>query len=446
MAERQQDNQSDFLVEKIKQRPINRRKLIRRTILTASMAVIFGLIACFTFLVLQPVINNWLYPEEEPDVVVFPEDQEEMLPEEMLAENLPAESPEPTEEPESAPVELEQEQIEKILSSVVLNKQNYQELYAALADYVTDLERSMVTVTALSSNIDWFNTVQESKNQTSGIIINNNGIELLILTNASPLRSAESLSLTFYNGAHANAEIKQMDSYTNLAVISVPLTELPDRVNQEEIVYPSIDFSVNNKMPGTPVIALGNPMGTSNSIGYGMITSSSALTSVPDRNYQIIQTDIIGSQNASGVLFNLNGQVIGIITGNKAGSEVRNLICAYAMRDLRLLMENMTNGKETAYLGISGVNVTMEANVGLGVPLGGFVTKVELDSPAMLAGVQQGDVIVNINGRNIGKFGEYTNILMGMEPGTTVELTVMRKSQEEYKEINFSMEAKKAKQ
>ncbi|MCM1219164.1 MAG: hypothetical protein NC548_32180, partial [Lachnospiraceae bacterium] len=95
MAEKEQSNQNDFLVEKIKQRPINRRKLIRRTILTASMAVIFGLIACFTFLVLEPVLNNWLYPEEEPDIVVFPEDQEEMLPEEMLAENLPTEDPEP---------------------------------------------------------------------------------------------------------------------------------------------------------------------------------------------------------------------------------------------------------------------------------------------------------------------------------------------------------------
>lgn len=446
MTEREQGNQNDFLVEKIKQRPINRRKLIRRTILTASMAVIFGLIACFTFLILQPVINNWLNPEEEPDVVVFPEDQEEMLPEDMLAEKLPTESPEPTEEPESGPVELEKEQIEEILSGVVLNKQNYQELYTALSDYVTELEQSMVTVTALSSNIDWFYTVQESKNQTSGIIVSNNGKELLILTSASPLRSAESLSLTFYNGEHVQAEIKKMDSYTNLAVLAVPLSELQDKIFSEEIVYPSIDFSSTNKMPGTPVIALGNPMGTSNSVGYGMITSASSSSSVPDRNYQIIQTDIIGSQNAGGALFNLNGQVIGIITGSKSGSDIKNLICAYAMRDLRLLMENMTNGKDTAYLGISGVNVTSEARMGLGVPLGAFVTKVDLDSPAMLAGIQQGDVIVNINERSIGSFNEYTNMLMTTEPGTAIEMTVMRKSQEEYKEMNFTMEAQKAKQ
>ena len=85
MSEKDQNNQSDFLIEKIKQRPINRRKLIRRTIITAAMAVIFGLIACFTFLVLEPIFSKWLNPEEEPQVIVLPEDQEEMLPEEMLA-------------------------------------------------------------------------------------------------------------------------------------------------------------------------------------------------------------------------------------------------------------------------------------------------------------------------------------------------------------------------
>lgn len=84
--------------------------------------------------------------------------------------------------------------------------------------------------------------------------------------------------------------------------------------------------------------------------------------------------------------------------------------------------------------------------MGLGVPLGAFVTKVDLDSPAMLAGIQQGDVIVNINERSIGSFNEYTNMLMTTEPGTAIEMTVMRKSQEEYKEMNFTMEAQKAKQ
>ena len=438
MPEKEQNNQNDFMIEKIKQRPINRKKLLRRTVITASMAVIFGLIACFTFLVLEPVISNWLYPEEEPQIVVLPEDQEEMSPEEMLAENLPTESPSP--EVEQEELVLEKEQIDEILSGVVLDRQNYKEIYAALSDYVTELNHYMVTVTAVTSNIDWFNTVQEKKNQTSGVIITDNGKELLILTDASYLSSAENLTITFYTGDQVNAQVKQTDNYTNLAVLTVPLEDLPAGIKKEKLEYPTLGSS-NTKLTGIPVIAMGSPMGTSNSIGYGMITSASTVYSVPDRNYKIIQTDIMGSQNASGVLFNLDGQVIGIITGNKTGSDMKNVIYAYGITEMKKIMEKLSNGSAMAYLGISGLNVTSEASGELGVPLGGFVKKVDMDSPAMLAGIQQGDVITNIDGRNISTFNEYTNIVMQLEPGKTVKMTVKRKSQDEYKEMEFTMEA-----
>ena len=78
MIEPEQNKQSDFMIEKIKERPVNKKKLLRKTITTVAMAVIFGLIACVTFLTLEPVISNILYPEEKPDPVIFPEEQEEM--------------------------------------------------------------------------------------------------------------------------------------------------------------------------------------------------------------------------------------------------------------------------------------------------------------------------------------------------------------------------------
>lgn len=449
MPDKEQNSQSDFMIEKIKQRPINRKKLLRRTIITASMAVIFGLIACVTFLVLEPIISNWLYPEEEPQTVVFPEDPEEMSPEDMLAENLPTESPEPSpsSEPDLEPegISLEPEQIEEILSGVVLDRENYKELYSAMSAYVAELEQYMVTVTAVTSNIDWFSNVQESRNQTSGIILNDNGRELLVLADARILRSAESMTLTFYNGGHANAQIKQMDSYTGLAVLSVPLTELPAGIDKESMIYPTLGSSNSSRMAGTPIVAMGSPMGIGNSVGYGMITSASYIYSVPDRNYKILQTDINGSRNASGVLFNLDGQIVGIITDNKTNSGMDGMIYAYGITDLRSIMIKMSNSNRVAYLGINGLDVTDEANSELGVPLGAFVTKVDMDSPAMLAGIQQGDVIIAVGDREVAGFNDYTGTLMLFEPGQTVDITIMRQSQEEYKEMNFSIEVGEAK-
>lgn len=447
MPDKEQNNQSDFMIEKIKQRPINRKKLLRRTVITASMAVIFGLIACVTFLVLEPVINNWLYPEEEPQTVAFPEDREEMSPEEMLAQNLPTESPSPSPEPEPEPegVQLSEEQIAEILAGVVLDRESCKELYSSMSAYVAELEQYMVTVTAVTSNIDWFSNVQESRNQTSGIILTDNGRELLILADAKLLRAAESVTLTFYNGAQVNAQIKQTDGYTGLAVLYVPLTDLPEGIDRESLTYPALGSSNSSRLAGTPVIAMGSPMGTGNSVGYGMVTSSNFIYSVPDRNYRILQTNISGSRNASGVIFNLDGQVIGIITDNKTGSDMENIIYSYGITDLRRIMEKMSNGNRVAYLGISGLDVTTEANRELGVPTGGFVTKVDMDSPAMLAGIQQGDVITAVGDRDVSGFGDYTSALMLFEPGQTITITIMRQSQEEYKEMSFNIDVGEAK-
>lgn len=441
MPESQQNNQSDFMIEKIKERPVNKKKLLRRTVITAAMAVIFGLIACFTFLILEPVISNFLYPEEEPQIVVFPEDQEEMSPEEMLADNMQQENQnnqmnQSTEPPESIP--LEQEQIQEILSGVKLNLDNYKQLYASLSEYVSELNQYMVTVTGVSSNVDWFNNVQVSKNQASGVIIANNGKELLILVDYTPLQKAESLSLVFYNGVQAEAVVKEQDTTTNLAVLAVDLSSLDPAFLENGVKIATLGSSNVNNMVGTPTIALGRPMGTNNSLGYGMITSISSLSGA-DTNYKLLQTDITGSQNAGGVLFNLQGQVIGIITNTQGSSDMKNMITAYGITELKKRIEKMSNGEKAAYLGVSGVEVTKEANEQLKVPYGAYLTEVEMNSPAMEAGIQQGDVLVQIDERSILSFNEYIRVLMDKKAGDTIEITIMRQAQSEYKEMKFQV-------
>ena len=110
-----------------------------------------------------------------------------------------------------------------------------------------------------------------------------------------------------------------------------------------------------------------------------------------------------------------------------------------SITELKKRVEKMSNGEKAAYLGISGVEVTKEAHDELGVPYGAFVKEVAMDSPAMLAGIQQGDVLVQVVDKDILSYNEYIRILMEMKVGDTVELTVMRLSQEEYKEMKFQV-------
>ena len=159
-----------------------------------------------------------------------------------------------------------------------------------------------------------------------------------------------------------------------------------------------------------------------------------------DRNYRLILTDITGSQNASGVIFDLQGQMLGIITNNKTGSDMRNLITAYGITELQKTVEKMSNAAPIAYLGINGGDVPKEANLEYGVPYGAYVEEVDMDSPAMQEGIQRGDVITGMDDKSVTNFSMYSNILMQMEPGQIVTVTVMRQAQDEYKEMEFSVE------
>ncbi len=438
MQEPELNRKNEFMIEKIKERPVNKKKLLRRTIITAAMAVIFGLIACFTFLVLEPVISNLLYPEEEPQIVVFPEDQEEMSPEEMLSDNMQQENQAGQTQDSETNVTISEEQINEILSGFILSKDNYQQIYDAMADYVDEINKSMVTVTGVTSKVDWFNNVEESKNQSFGVIIAENGKELLILTDYTHFKKAESMTLTFYNNVSITAQLKELDKVTNFAVLSVDLDELGNKMSIENLPIAQLGTSNMPSIVGTPVVALGSPMGISNSVGYGMITAVSS-QGVADTNYKFLHTDIFGSQNAGGILFNLNGEVIGVITNNKTGSDWKNMITAYGISELKKRIEKMSNGEKAAYLGISGVDVTKEANENLMVPYGAYVTEVEMDSPSMMAGIQQGDVLVSINDKRVYSYAEYTRILLQLNAGDTVEVTVMRQAQNEYKEMKLSI-------
>lgn len=90
---------------------------------------------------------------------------------------------------------------------------------------------------------------------------------------------------------------------------------------------------------GTPVVAMGSPLGISGSMGYGMIASSGITLSKVDANYKIFATDITGSASGIGVLFNLQGQIVGIITTDRYSPDSKNMISAIGISELRKLIE-----------------------------------------------------------------------------------------------------------
>lgn len=422
--------QPDFLREKIKQKPVNKKKLLRRTLITVAMAVVFGLVACFTFLILEPVISNRLYPEEEAQEVQFPEETvtEEMKPEDMLVQD------EVEEEPVQA--ELEDEQIEELLSQVQFSLEDYQAIYAELAQLAIEAGRSVVTVTGVTSDVDWFNNTYENMASASGVIVANNGKSILVLVSAETLHSADSIIVTFCDQAQAEAEVVQRDQTTGLAILSVPLLSISEET-MDVIDIATLGSSNNNNLLGTPVIALGSPMGTSGSVCYGVVTSIGTTIDQPDAAYKMIMTDIYGSHNATGVFVNLKGMVIGIIDNANTGNDMGNLLTAYGISELKKTIEKMSNDQELAYIGVHGADVPQEAIEELDIPAGAYIKEIEMDSPAMAAGIQSGDVVIRVNEVPITTYGELLNMLSNAEPEEIMTITLVRQSREMSVEVTL---------
>lgn len=424
--------QPEFMREKIKQKPVNKKKLLRRTVITAVMAVVFGLVACVTFLILEPVISNRLYPEEGPKEIEFPEETvtEEMKPEDMLVNEEDMEDAIEAVETELVDEQIE-EQLEEILSQVEFHLEDYQALYDEMRALTEDKGRAIVTVAGVTSDVDWFNNIYENVASASGVIVANNDKAMLILVSAGNLNGADSIEVTFCDQTQAEAELVQKDENTGLAILSVPLSSIGEKT-MEEIAIAELGSSNSSNLLGTPVIALGSPLGTGGSISYGMVTSTGTIIDLPDAAYKRITTDIYGSRNATGVLINLKGMVIGIIDNVNTGNDMSNLLTAYGVTELKRTIEQMSNDKERAYLGVHGADVPKEAieDTQIDTPAGTYIREIEIDSPAMEAGIQSGDVVTKVGNEEITTYNELLGILQSAHPGDILTVTLMRQGHE----------------
>lgn len=149
-------------------------------------------------------------------------------------------------------------------------------------------------------------------------------------------------------------------------------------------------------------------------------------------------TDIYGSVNATGVIINLKGQVVGIIDMTYNSDDMKNLISAVGIAELQKMMEKLSNDSDIAYFGVYGTDVTEEANEKMGVPYGAYITEIDMDSPAMNAGIQSGDVIIELDRTEIKNYQELVKALLLKEPDNEVKIKLMRQGPSGYTEMELT--------
>ena len=403
-----------FMNEKIKEKPFYKKRWVQILAGILGIIVLTTAVSWGVFMKMHARIEEQQVQDAIQNIEI-PEDHTEdsAVTETVVTEQLP---------PETIMVENE------------ITLEDYSVLYAQLRGLAKETKRSVVTVTAVSNDIDWFNEAYQSRGQASGMIIGDNGVELLIVTEYKEVENCDGMQVTFVDNTMVPAALKKYDVTTGLAVISVNLSDISEETSGK-ILKATLGNSKRVEA-GTPVLAIGRADGSGDSLKIGTLTSVSYRQSVTDTEYTIFVTDMTRTAGADGVLVNLNGEIIGIIQEQYLADHTQNVLSAYAISDIKSLLEHLSNNQDIAYLGVKGMTVPVEAQ-NTGVPAGIYVTEVVMDSPAMQGGIQVGDVLEAINGQAVSSLTEFSDVLQRLSNKQNVTLEGYRFTKEGYKKINY---------
>ena len=279
----------------------------------------------------------------------------------------------------------------------------------------------------------------------SGIIIGENDTELLIVTNNHVVQDTVSLKITFVDDAAVDAAVKGTDTDTDLAVISVPLDQIPQET-KEKIAVARLGDSDGLKV-GQGVIAIGNALGYGQSVTVGYVSALNREIKTSDGNTRVLlQTDAaINPGNSGGALLNMKGEVIGINAAKYSSTEVEGIGYAIPVSGVQDILDELMNRKtrsevaeeKRGYLGIQGTTVDEDAAAAFGMPKGVYVYKILKDGAAADSQLREKDIITKLDGMTVKSMQELQKFLKGYETGETIELLVQRQEDGQYKEIQI---------
>jgi len=253
----------------------------------------------------------------------------------------------------------------------------------------------------------------------SGFIVSADGT---ILTNAHVVDGAEEVIVKLTDKREFKAKVLGLDTASDVAVLKIDARDLP---------AVKIGTAANTRV-GEWVLAIGSPFGFESSASAGIVSAFSR--SLPDGSYvPFIQTDVaVNPGNSGGPLFNMAGEVIGInsqIYSRSGGYQGLSFAIPIEVA-MNVERQIVTHGKvQRGRLGVSiqEINQSLADSFGLKKPAGALVGSVDKDSPAAKAGLEPGDVILAINGKEISSSSELPAIVSAMTPGAQAKLQVWRK-------------------
>jgi serine protease Do len=299
---------------------------------------------------------------------------------------------------------------------------------------------SIVAITNMSETQvqNWFGQLQnyQSKSAGSGIIVSQDDKNLYIATNNHVVADSKSITVQFCDLSTVTAEVKGTDAGDDLAVVAVKLSDIKGDT-AGKIKVATVGNSDDLKA-GQAAVAIGNALGYGQSVTTGVISAVNRDVSVKDdtsgasTTSKLIQTDAaINPGNSGGALLNLSGEVIGINSIKYSDTSVEGMGYAIPINTATPIIEKLINrevvkSSDTAYLGISGVDVSSSVASTYNMPEGIYIYQVVDGSAAANAGLAKGDVITAFDGTKVNSTAELEEQMKYYATGTKVDVTIQR--------------------
>lgn len=262
----------------------------------------------------------------------------------------------------------------------------------------------------------------------SGIIISTDGY---IVTNQHVIDGATEISVILNTGDEIGAKLVGQDTKTDLAVLKID--------TDQTLTAATLGDSTQTQV-GELAVAIGNPMGQefSGSVTAGIISAVNRTMTIDNRTYNLLQTDAaINSGNSGGALINQYGEVIGINSVKLSQSGVEGMGFAIAISEAKPIIDDL----------IASGYVTGRPLVGIGIQetrYGLFIGSVQEGSGAAEAGLQVGDMILEVDGQKASSSSEVNEIRDKKKPGEHLKFKILRDGETKEIDVRLTENADKA--
>ena len=317
--------------------------------------------------------------------------------------------------------------IPKFANDTIINSSpedlQVQNMSSNISNIIENVKPSIVSITTLVQTRDFFNNVINSEDSGSGIIFHKTSNDVYIVTNYHVVANATSVGVAIEENSPVSANLIAKDANNDLAIISVPYSELKKSGADEIKVAKFADSS--SALEGDYVIGIGNALGEGNTATLGMISAKSKDIVLGNKSLNVIQTTAaINPGNSGGALINLNGEVIGINTSKVADNTVEGIGYSISSNVAMPLIEQMMNNTNPATLGVEVTDASNYPNSKYKV--GAIIVNVFKNGSADKAGLMPYDIVTSINEVPILNSSQLVQEIKKYSPKDTIKLNIIR--------------------